>query len=160
MGDLITCLWFDGRATEAARFYAEVFGDEVEIHGGLTHPGVAPGDEGEPLTVEFTIRGQKFMGLNGGPMFTFSEATSFQIMCRDQAEVDHFWEALTADGGEPGQCGWCKDRFGVSWQVVPEALPRLLSGGGARAKRVMEAFMPMTKLDIAAIEAAAAEVPA
>ncbi len=108
------------------------------------------------MTVEFSLNGNPFVALNGGPMFSFSEAVSFQIMCKDQAEIDYYWDALTA-GGEESQCGWLKDRFGVSWQVVPTRLPELLGQSDPEvARRVVEAFMPMRKLDIAVLERAAA----
>lgn len=150
---LTTCLWFDGRALEAARFYADLFGGSVD--GDPTdYPEGGMGEAGEPMTVGFEILGQRFVGLNGGPMFTFNEAISFQIPCADQQEVDHYWDALTADGGAESQCGWCKDRFGVSWQVVPTALPAMFSGDPAKAAAVNKAMMPMRKLDIATLQAA------
>lgn len=152
MRELVNCLWFDGRGREAALFYTGIFPDS-EL-GASVSRDTAP-LEHEPTTVEFTLKGSRFVALNGGPLYTFTEAVSFQIMCDDQAEVDHYWAALT-DGGEPGQCGWLKDRFGVSWQVVPVRLGELLSDPDPEVvNRVIQAFMPMRKLDIAAIEAAA-----
>jgi predicted 3-demethylubiquinone-9 3-methyltransferase (glyoxalase superfamily) len=150
------CLWFDKQAEEAAAFYASIFPDsrvDEVTHTPIDYPS---GQAGDVITVEFTLMGRPFMGLNGGPHFKFSEAISFSIACADQAEVDLYWDALTADGGEPGPCGWCKDRFGLSWQVVPEALPRLLADPDrARAARAMQAMMEMGKLDLAALERAA-----
>lgn len=155
MKPLVTCLWFDGEAEEAARFYVSLF-PEAKLGAITPFPAKAPDAEvGGVMTVEFEIAGQRFLGLNGGPMYRFTEATSLQISCRDQAEIDRYWSALTGDGGQEGQCGWCKDRFGFSWQVVPEQLPRLLRPDNpGRAKAVMEAFMGMRKFDIAALEAA------
>lgn len=152
MEPLITCLWFDGQARQAARFYVELLGGELG-----TESGGDPAHPGEPLTVEFTVRGQKFVGLNGGPQFHFSEATSLQIMTETQEETDHYWDALVADGGRESQCGWCVDRFGFSWQVVPRPAMALLSGPDPEsAARVMKAFMGMTRLVISELEAAAA----
>ncbi|WP_411734169.1 VOC family protein [Paeniglutamicibacter sp.] len=153
MKDLINCLWFDGQGLEAARYYTEIFpNSRIVSHLDLdTHGNPAS----EPMTVEFHLNGRPFVALNGGPLFKFNEAISFQIMCDDQAEVDHYWDKLTA-GGEESQCGWLKDRFGVSWQVVPVRMVELLSDPDPEvARRVTEAFMPMRKLDIAVLEAAA-----
>lgn len=140
------CLWFNGQAEEAARFYTSVFPDS-----GVTH--VTSGSGGAALVVEFRLAGVSFLALNGGPEFQFNEAISLSIDCDTQTEVDALWEKLSA-GGAPGQCGWLKDRYGVSWQVVPSELPRLLSDP-ATAGRVMPALMQMTKIDIAALKAAA-----
>lgn len=159
MSQLITCLWFDGQAEEAAAHYAAIF--PCSSVGTTTRygPGM-PGPEGEVMTVAFTLDGAEFVGLNGGPQFTFSEAISFQIMCGDQEEVDHYWSRLS-DGGEEGPCGWLKDRFGVSWQVVPTRLYALLKDpDGARAQRAMQAMLQMHKLVIAELEHAADGVPA
>lgn len=143
-------LWFNDNAEEAATFYVSVFPNSK-----LTD--VARMGEGGPaLTVAFTLDGEDFVGLNGGPVHPFTEAVSFVIDCETQAEVDHYWESLTADGGQPGDCGWLKDRFGLSWQVVPRLLPELLTDPDpARAQRAMQAMMQMHKLDIAALKAAA-----
>ncbi|MFE9426585.1 VOC family protein [Kitasatospora sp. NPDC006697] len=152
-GPLTTCLWFDGRAEEAAEHYLSVFPDS-RIGSVLRTSEAGPGEPGTVLTVEFTINGQKFLGLNGGPQFTFNEAVSFQIPCADQDEVDHYWSRLS-EGGEESQCGWLKDRFGVSWQVVPAVLPELLGDPDpARAARTTEAMLKMGKLDIAALRRA------
>ena len=149
------CLWFDGQAEEAARFYASLFPDshvDKVIRAPTDNPSTSAG---AVLVVEFTLAGRAWQGLNGGPMFKFSEAVSFSIDCADQAEVDRYWDALTADGGEPSQCGWVKDRFGLSWQIVPRALSRALQGpDAAGAARAMEAMMTMDKIDVAAIERA------
>lgn len=153
MNSIVTCLWFDQQGLDAARFYTAVFPDSaIETRVDLDENG-NPGEV--PVTVEFSLNGHRFVALNGGPMFTFNEAVSFQIMCKDQEEVDFYWDALS-EGGEEGQCGWLKDRFGVSWQVVPTRLGELLgSADPAVARRVVEAFMPMRKLDIATLERAA-----
>ncbi|UIJ33557.1 VOC family protein [Allobranchiibius sp. GilTou73] len=158
--ELTTFLWFPGNASEAARFYATVFPD-VRIERQDEYPQAAAdagaGTAGEVMTVSFTIGGQRFVGLNGGPQFPFTEAVSFQIACADQAETDRYWDALTADGGEESQCGWCKDRFGVSWQVTPTRLTELVSDPDKdRAGRAMKAMFTMRKIDIAEIEQAAA----
>lgn len=150
------CLWFDGQAEDAAKFYVSVFRNgkigDISRFGEAGHE-IHGRAAGSVMTVSFEIDGQPFVALNGGPQFTFDEAVSFQIMCADQDEVDYYWEKLT-EGGEEGPCGWLKDRFGLSWQVVPERLIELLAQGGAQAERVTDAFMKMKKLDIAAIERA------
>ncbi|MCC6312558.1 MAG: VOC family protein [Thermomicrobiales bacterium] len=146
-------LWFDDAAEEAANFYVSVF-DGAEM---LSVNRVPPGGRGEPgavLTVGFRIAGQHFTALNGGPEFRFTEAISFVIHCQSQGEVDRYWDALTM-GGEPGPCGWLKDKFGVSWQVVPDALVEMMGDeDGERAARVVRAMMGMSKIDIAALEGA------
>ncbi|MEU6241613.1 VOC family protein [Streptomyces sp. NPDC047024] len=150
----VTCLWFDGQAEEAAHFYVSVFKDSG-IGDVLRHGEAGPGEAGTVLTVEFTANGQRFVALNAGPQFRFNEAISFQILCADQKEVDHYWDRLTEDGGEPGPCGWLKDRFGVSWQVVPERqLEMIKDSDPAKADRAMRAMMTMGKLDLAALEQA------
>lgn len=149
------CLWFDGRAEEAARFWTGIFPDS---HVDKVVPAAADtpsGKKGDVITVEFTLDGERFVGLNGGPEFTFDEAISFVIDCDDQAEVDRYWEALVEGGGEHGPCGWLKDRFGVSWQVVPKRLYALMEGDDREgAQRAVEAMLQMSKLDIAALEGA------
>ncbi|MET8829256.1 VOC family protein [Streptomyces sp. NPDC004610] len=149
-----TCLWFDGRAEDAAHSYVSIF--KNASLGGITRYGEgAPFPAGTVLTVDFTLNGQRFVALNGGPQYSFTEAISFQIPCADQDEIDHYWTALTEDGGEPGPCGWLKDRFGVSWQVIPERLPAMLSDPDTeRAARVGQALMQMGKLDLAGLERA------
>ncbi|MDX3097207.1 VOC family protein [Streptomyces sp. ME01-24h] len=148
-----TCLWFDGKAEEAANHYVSVFKDSaIGTIGRCNEAG--PGPAGSVLAVEFTANGQKFVALNGGPQFTFSEAVSFQIRCADQAEVDYYWARLT-DGGEEGQCGWLKDRYGVSWQVFPEVLLRMIGDPDpAKARRTTEAMYAMKKLDLPALRRA------
>jgi predicted 3-demethylubiquinone-9 3-methyltransferase (glyoxalase superfamily) len=148
------CLWFDTQAEEAATFYTSLFKNS-EITEVSRYGEAGPGLAGSVLTVTFTLDGDEFLALNGGPEFKFNEAVSFQINCDDQDEVDHFWNSLS-DGGEEGPCGWLKDKFGLSWQVVPTALPRLLSDPDpGRADRAMKAMLSMGKLDIAALEKAA-----
>ncbi|MFD9305073.1 VOC family protein [Streptomyces sp. NPDC060048] len=150
-----TCLWFDGRAEAAADYYLSVFKDgKIGRIGRYTEAG--PGPEGEVLVVEFEINGQKFVGLNGGPEFTFSEAVSFQIHCADEAEADYYYAALTSDGGQESACGWVKDKFGVSWQVIPPGAIDLISDPDPkRAARATEAMLKMTKLDVALMRRAA-----
>jgi len=149
------CLWFDGQAEDAAKHYVSIF--ENSKIGRISHYG-EEGHEihgrkaGSVMVVEFELEGQKFVALNGGPQFTFSEAVSFQVGCKTQDEVDYFWEKLS-DGGEEGPCGWLKDKFGLSWQIVPSALPQLLTDGDAeQAARVTKAFMQMKKFDIAELQ--------
>jgi predicted 3-demethylubiquinone-9 3-methyltransferase (glyoxalase superfamily) len=157
MTRIAPCLWFDGKAEEAAQFYARIFPDS-HVGKVLRAPGDYPGGKaGTPLTVEFTVLGMNFVGLNGGPNFTFDEAVSFQVYTESQAETNRYWDAITADGGQPGPCGWCKDKFGLSWQIVPRRLLELMGEPDKdRAKRTMNAMMQMQKIDIAAIERAAA----
>lgn len=149
------CLWYDGAALDAARFYAETFPDSTV---GAVHraPGDYPmGKEGNVLTVEFTVMGIPCIGLNGGPLFPQSEAFSFQVATDDQAETDRYWDAIIGNGGQASQCGWCKDRWGVSWQITPRALIAAISDPDpAAAQRAFAAMMGMGKIDIAAIEAA------
>ncbi len=155
MQKVTPCLWFDGDAEEAASYYVTLLPDS-RIDRVFRSPADTPsGPAGMVLTVEFTLAGTKFSGLNGGPQFPFTEAVSFQIACDDQAEVDRLWAAL-ADGGSPGQCGWLEDRWGLSWQIVPSRLFQLLAEPDPdRSRRVMQAMLTMTKLDIAELERAA-----
>jgi predicted 3-demethylubiquinone-9 3-methyltransferase (glyoxalase superfamily) len=150
------CLWFDGNAEEAATFYVSLLPDS-RIEAVWRTPADTPsGPAGTLLTVDFTLAGQRFQGLNGGPDFRFSEAVSFVIECADQAEVDRLWATLAANGGEPGPCGWIRDRFGLSWQIVPRRLNELLSDPDPeRARRTMEAMLRMGKIEVAELEAAA-----
>ena len=150
------CLWFDGRAEEAATFYAGLLPDS-RVEKVWRSPADTPsGAAGTVLTVDFTLLGQRFQGLNGGPQFRFSEAVSFVVECEDQAEVDRLWGVLTADGGEPGPCGWLKDRFGLSWQIVPRELIHLIEDPDPeRARRAMEAMLEMTRLDVDELRRAA-----
>ena len=149
------CLWYDGTAVDAAHFYAETFPDST-VGAVLRAPGDYPnGKQGDVLTVEFPVIGIPCVGLNGGPEFKHNEAFSFQIATDDQAETDRLWNAIVRNGGQESQCGWCKDKWGVSWQITPRALIVALSDRDpAAAKRAFEAMMPMKKIDIAAIEAA------
>ena len=156
MTSISPCLWFDGQAEQATAFYVSLFPDsrvDQVTRAPTDYPG---GRKGDALLVEFTLGGRKFLALNGGPYHQFNEAVSMSISVEGQAEVDRLWSALTADGGAPGQCSWLKDRWGLSWQVVPTALPRLLGhpDGEVRA-RVMQAMMGMHKIDIAELERAA-----
>ena len=156
MAKITPCLWFDGNAEEAANFYITLLPDS-RIRSVQLSPADNPSTpEGAVLVVEFTLAGQDFMGLNGGPLFKFNEAVSFIIDCEDQAEVDRLWDALTADGGKPVQCGWLQDRFGLSWQITPRELPKLLTDPDPdRARRAMQAMMGMVKIDVAALRKAA-----
>jgi predicted 3-demethylubiquinone-9 3-methyltransferase (glyoxalase superfamily) len=156
MTSIAPCLWFDRNAEEAANFYASLFPDSRVDHVQRSPADYPNGKAGDPILVQFTLCGRPFQGLNGGPNVPFTQAVSFAIDCKDQAEVDRYWEALTADGGEPVACGWCKDRFGLSWQVVPKRMIELLADADpGRARRAMEAMMGMTKLDVAALDRAA-----
>lgn len=153
--NIAVCLWFDGQAEEAANFYARTFPDS---HVDAVHraPGDYPsGKQGDVIMVEFTVLGMPFLGLNGGPQFKLDEAVSLQVYTRDQAETDRLWNAIVDDGGAESACGWCKDKFGLSWQITPRALMEAVSDPDrAAAKRAFEAMMTMGKIDIAAIEAA------
>ncbi|MGH8169315.1 MAG: VOC family protein [Steroidobacteraceae bacterium] len=157
MAKNVICLWFDGTAEEAASFYAKTFPDSA-----VTAVHRAPGDypagrQGQVLTVEFTVVGVSCLGLNGGPTFKHSEAFSFQIITETQAETDRYWNAIVHNGGAESACGWCKDRWGLSWQIIPRVLLDAIAGRNpASAKRAFEAMMGMKKIDIAAIEAARA----
>ena len=154
------CLWFNKNAEEAARFYAGTFPDS-RIDSIQRAPGDYPsGKAGDVLVVEATILGLPFILLNGGPEFTFDEAVSFQVSTDDQEETDRYWNAIVGNGGEESVCGWCKDRFGLSWQITPKRLSDLMSQGGERAKRGFDAMMKMKKIDIAALDAAVEGVPA
>ena len=149
------CVWYNGDAEEAARFYAKTFPDS-SVGMVLRAPGDYPaGKQGDVLTVEFTVMGIPCLGLNGGPAFKHSEAFSFQVATQDQAETDRYWDAIVGNGGQESMCCWCKDRWGISWQIAPIALTKAIADPDpAAAKRAFEAMMQMKKIDIAAIEAA------
>jgi predicted 3-demethylubiquinone-9 3-methyltransferase (glyoxalase superfamily) len=152
---ITTCLWFDTEGEEAAEFYCSLIPNS-RILDVSRYGDAGPGAAGTAMTVKFELDGRAYVALNGGPDYTFSEAVSFQIACADQDEVDRYWHALVQDGGEAGQCGWLKDRWGLSWQVVPTVLPELLGDPDPeRANRAMRAMLAMRKIDIAAIRAAA-----
>ena len=152
---IITNLWFDDQAEEAVAFYTSLFKNS-RVVSVARYTDAGPGEPGSVMTVDFELDGQRFVAINGGPVFPFTEAMSLQVDCEDQAEVDYFWDALTADGGSESQCGWCKDRWGLSWQIVPGGMEELFSNPDpSRAKRAMEAMLGMKKLDIAALQAAA-----
>ena len=144
---ITTMLWFDGQAEQAAKFYVSVFKD-AKVGKPVSGP------DGKVMVVPFEIQGQEFTALNGGPRFKFNESVSFVVHCEDQKEVDYYWDKLISGGGQESMCGWLKDKYGLSWQVVPDVLPKLLRG--PKAGKVMQAFMQMRKFDIAALERAAA----
>ena len=149
-----TCLWFDNEAEEAADHYTSIFPDS-KIGRVTRYTEAGPGAAGTVMAVEFELNGQKFVGLNGGPMFTFDEAISFQIPCADQDEVDHYWSRLTQGGGQESSCGWLRDRYGLSWQVVPTVLPEMIADPDPeKAARAAAAMLGMTKFDIAALQKA------
>lgn len=152
---LTTCLWFNGNAREAANFYASIFPDS-SVEDNWMAPTDTPGNKkGEEIVVNFKIFGQNFIGLNGGPQFPHSEAISFQIPCRDQEEIDKYWDLLTKDGGEESQCGWLKDKFGISWQVTSPEMMKYLGGPDPEgSKRATEAMLQMKKIDLAEMKRA------
>jgi predicted 3-demethylubiquinone-9 3-methyltransferase (glyoxalase superfamily) len=148
-------LWFDGHAEDAANFYVSVFPNS-RITGVQRHGNAGPGPEGSVLIVEFELDGEQFVALNGGPDHKFTEAVSFLVPCRDQAEVDRYWDALCEGGGEPGSCGWLKDKYGLSWQIIPTELPELLADPDPeKSTRVMKAMLGMGKIDIQGLRDAA-----
>jgi predicted 3-demethylubiquinone-9 3-methyltransferase (glyoxalase superfamily) len=148
------CIWYDGEAEAAARFYASVFPDS-HVDGMHLAPADYPsGRKGDVITVEFTVVGVRCLGLNGGPAFPQTEAFSFQIVTDSQDETDRYWNAIVGNGGRESACGWCKDKWGVNWQITPRVLIEALAAGGAPARRAFEAMMNMGKIDVAAIEAA------
>ena len=153
--ELITCLWFNGNAREAATFYTSIFPNS-ELADNWLAPTDTPGNkQGEEIVVNFKIFGRPFIGLNGGPNFPHSEAVSFQIPCKDQSEIDKYWNLLTADGGQESQCGWLKDKFGVSWQVTSPEMMKYLGGSDPDgAQRATQAMLKMKKIDLAAMKSA------
>lgn len=154
MDKMITCLWYDGAAEEAARFYAAAFPDS-SVGAVQRAPSDFPsGKKGDALTVEFTVVGRRFIGLNGGPAFKPNESVSFMIETEDQEETDRYWNAIVGNGGEESQCGWCKDKWGFSWQITPRVLNEAMAAGGEEARRAFGAMMTMGKIDVARIEAA------
>ena len=155
MQKVTPCLWFDTEGEDAAKFYTSLFPNS-KITNVARYGSAGPRPEGDVMTAAFELDGQPFVALNGGPEFTFDEAISFQVSCKDQDEVDRFWAQLTADGGEEGQCGWLKDRFGLSWQIVPERMGELLSDPDpARAQAAMQAMLQMQKIEVKVLEEAA-----
>jgi predicted 3-demethylubiquinone-9 3-methyltransferase (glyoxalase superfamily) len=157
---IVPNLWFDTQAEEAAQFYVSVFEQDSRIVNRTHYTDAGPREAGMVMTVEFELRGQRFVGINGGPEFSFDEAVSFQIDCETQDEVDYYWDTLSK-GGSEGPCGWLKDRYGLSWQVVPTGMEELFADPDPqRAERAMKAMLGMKKLDIAALRAAADGVPA
>ena len=154
-GNGLICLWYEKDAEEAARFYARTFPNSSVGKVHLSPADNPSAREGEPLTVDFTVMGIRCMGLNGGPHFRQSEAFSFCVVTEDQEETDRYWDAIVGNGGQESQCGWCKDKWGVSWQITPRILAEAMDGEPGRAKRIFEAMMPMKKIDIAVLAAAA-----
>jgi predicted 3-demethylubiquinone-9 3-methyltransferase (glyoxalase superfamily) len=148
------CIWYDRDAEAAARFYASTFPDSVVSNVYRAPSDYPSGKEGDVLMVQFTVAGVACIGLNGGPAFKQSEAFSFQISTEDQEETDRYWNAIVGNGGEESACGWCKDKWGISWQITPRVLMEAMAAGGAEAKRAFAAMMEMKKIDVAAIEAA------
>lgn len=148
------CLWYDKDAEEAAKFYAATFPDSALINVFRAPSDFPGGKAGDALTVEFTVCGIPCVGLNGGPIFKQSEAFSFQIATEDQEETDRYWNAIVGNGGMESECGWCKDRWGVSWQITPKTLTEALRAGGDEAKRAFDAMLTMSKIDVATIDAA------
>ena len=153
--ELTTCLWFDGQARQAANFYVNLFPNSSLADNWIAPAETPSNEQGSEVLVNFTIFGQAFLALNGGPMFKHSEAISFQIPCVDQSEIDKYWSALIADGGEEGRCGWLKDKFGVSWQVVSPEMGKYLGGSDPEgAQRATQAMLQMNKIDLAVMEKA------
>ena len=151
-----TVLWYDGEAEEAARFYAETFPDSSVGHVFRAPSDFPGGKKGDALTVEFTVLGRSFSGLNGGDMFKPNESVSFMVTTEDQAETDRYWDAIVGNGGQESACGWCKDKWGFNWQITPRTLLEANQAGGDEARRAFEAMMKMGKIDVATIDAARA----
>lgn len=153
-GKLTTVLWFDKDAEEAAKFYTETFPDSAMGSVQRAPSDFPSGKAGDVVTVQFTLLGQAYSGLNGGPIFTPNESVSFMVVTEDQAETDRYWDAIVGNGGAESACGWCKDKWGYSWQITPRTLLEALSAGGDEGKRAFDAMMQMSRIDVAAIEAA------
>ena len=151
---MTTVLWFDGEAEAAARFYAETFPDSSVGNVHRAPSDYPSGKRGDALTVDFTVLGRRFSGLNGGPQFKPNESVSFMVLTDDQAETDRYWNAIVQNGGQESECGWCKDKWGFSWQITPRPLIEAFNAGGEEGKRAFEAMMTMQKIDVAAIDAA------
>jgi len=156
---IVPNLWFDTQAEEAAQYYIDVLG-EGRVLSTARYPENAPGQPGSVMTVDFEVAGMRLVGINGGPQFPFTEAVSLQVNCADQAEVDRLWDRFIRDGGQESQCGWLKDRYGLSWQIIPAGMEELFADPDpARAQRAMQAMLGMVKLDVAALRAAADGMP-
>jgi predicted 3-demethylubiquinone-9 3-methyltransferase (glyoxalase superfamily) len=161
MQKIVPFIWFDDQALEAAKFYVSVFKKRSKIVSVARYPEGSPGPAGQVMVVEFELQGQRFQALNGGPIFKLSPAFSFYVSCKTQKELDYYWNKLLSGGGKPSQCGWLTDRFGMSWQIIPEMMANIYAGkDAARASRVMAQMMTMVKLDIAPLAAAAKGEPA
>ena len=158
MATATICLWYNKDAEEAARFYSKTFPDSVVRTVHKAPSDFPAGKTGDVLLVDFTVLGIPCVGLNGGPSIKHNEAFSFQVLTKDQAETDKYWNAIVGNGGQESECGWCKDKWGISWQITPKVLIDALSAGGEKAKRAFDAMMPMRKIDVAAIEKAVAGV--
>ena len=157
MQKIITNLWYQKGVEEAVQLYIDIFGNGkilTTTHYGASAAEVSGQPEGSVLTVEFELFGQRFVGINGGPIFKFTEAMSLQVDCEDQAEIDKYWEALTADGGQESQCGWLKDKYGLSWQIVPKQMTQMMTGDPKKVEAAMKAMLSMQKLDLATLQAA------
>jgi predicted 3-demethylubiquinone-9 3-methyltransferase (glyoxalase superfamily) len=160
MQKITSFLWFDDQAEAAAKFYVSVFKKKSKILSVSRYGDAGPGPKGSVMVVEFQLEGQRFLAINGGPTFKLSPAFSFVVSCKTQKKIDYYWKKLTSGGGAPNQCGWLTDKFGLSWQIVPDLIPKLTTGkDAAKANRVMAALFKMQKLDIATLEAAAKGAP-
>lgn len=157
MDKIQTCLWFDNQGEEAANFYVSLFKNSKINHIARYTKEVAEAakqPEGQVMTVSFELEGRKFLALNGGPVFQFNESVSLMVMCKDQEEIDYLWDALTADGGQESACGWLKDKYGLSWQIIPENWEKIMNGDSEKSRKALAALMQMKKFDLAEIEKA------